>query len=136
MYERMLTKNELPTMSEMGSFCKENAQSFQDINEWLINHFGLETKIVFPYGNNYGWGVAHKKKNRLIANVFPENGSFSVMFRLTKSQLQQSREHVSEYARNLIDHYYPCSDGGWIQYRVSDPCQNDDLKLLLTLKFS
>ena len=66
MYERMLNKQAMPTIEEMAEFCGENSEEFSLLNEWLVATFNTEQKIVFPYGNKYGWGVAHKKKNKLI----------------------------------------------------------------------
>ena len=65
MYERMLNKQETPTIEEMIKFCGENSERFSLLNEWLTSAFNTEQKVVFPYGNKYGWGVAHKKKNKL-----------------------------------------------------------------------
>ena len=36
----------------------------------------------------------------------------------------------------LIDHKYPCGDGGWIHYRVAGPEQFEDIQVLLTVKCS
>lgn len=27
-----------------------------------------EQKVVFPYGNKYGWGIGHYKKKKLMCN--------------------------------------------------------------------
>lgn len=59
MYERMLDKQVVPTIEEMTAFCGENAERFSLLNEWLTSDFNTEKKVVFPYGNNYGWGVSH-----------------------------------------------------------------------------
>lgn len=78
MYERMLDKQATPTIEEMTEFCGENAERFLLLHEWLTSAFHTESKIVFPYGNHYGWGITHKKKNKLICNVFAEDNSFTV----------------------------------------------------------
>lgn len=62
MYERMLNKQLMPTIEEMAEYCKENAELFLLINNWLTSTFGTEQKAVFPYGNKYGWGIGHYKK--------------------------------------------------------------------------
>ena len=78
-----------------------------------------EQKIVFPYGNSYGWGIAHRKKNKLICNVFAENNAFTVMVRLSGRQFASVYDQLQEYAQKHIDDKYACGDGGWIHYRVS-----------------
>lgn len=83
MYERMLNKQEMPSIEEMTEFCGENAERFSLLNEWLTDTFHTGKNVVFPYGNSYGWGVAHRKKNKLICNVFAEENAFTVMMPLS-----------------------------------------------------
>ena len=126
MYERMLNKQASPTMEEMTEFCGKNAERFSLLNEWLTSTFNTDQKVVFPYGNNYGWGVAHKKKNKLICNVFAEDNAFTVMMRLSDKQ----------YTQEYIDNKYSCGDGGWIHYRVICKENFYDIKVLLSVKCS
>lgn len=65
MYERMLNKQVMPTIEEMTAYCGENAELFSTINDWLKTTLQTESKIVFPYGNNYGWGMGHYKRKSL-----------------------------------------------------------------------
>lgn len=136
MYERMLNKQEIPTIEEMTKFCGENSERFSLLNEWLSDFFNTEQKIVFPYGNNYGWGVAHKKKNKLICNIFAEDNAFSVMMRLSDKQYKTVYGQLQKYAQEYIDNKYPCGDGGWIHYRVASGEHFDDIKTLLAVKCS
>ena len=136
MYERMLNKQETPTIEEMTKFCGENAERFSLLNEWLTSAFSTEKKVVFPYGNKYGWGVAHKKKNKLICNIFAEDNAFTVMMRLSDKQYNTIYDKLQEYTQEYIDNKYPCSDGGWIHYRVTCKEHFDDIKTLLSVKCS
>ena len=134
MYERMLNKQETPTIEEMTKFCGENSERFSLLNEWLTSAFQTEQKVVFPYGNNYGWGVAHKRKNKLICNVFAEDNAFTVMMRLTDKQCKAVYDQLQKYTQEYLDNKYPCSDGGWIHYRVIREEHFDDIKILLSVK--
>ena len=134
MYERMLNKQAVPAIEEMTEYCGENGERFSLLNEWLAAGFGTEQKIVFPYGNKYGWGVAHKKKNKLICNVFAEDNAFTVMMRLSDKQYRNVYNQVHKYTQEHIDNKYPCGDGGWIHYRVTCKEHFDDIKILLSVK--
>lgn len=136
MYERMLNKQTIPTIEEMTKFCGENSARFSLLNEWLTSAFDTEQKIVFPYGNKYGWGVAHKKNNRLICNVFAEDNAFTVMMRLSDKQYNTVYNQLQKYTQEYIDNRYPCSNGGWIHYRVTGKEHYDDIKILLSVKCS
>ncbi len=136
MYERMLDKEKTPTKEEMEKYCGENSERFSSLNGWLTDSFGTEQKIVFPSGNNYGWGVAHKKKSKLICNIFAENGAFTVMMRLSDKQYGSVYDKLHENTRECIDNKYTCGDGGWIHYRVDCKENFEDIKILLGVKCS
>lgn len=136
MFERMLDKSSVPSFNEMAELCGDNAQRFSLLNEWLTLSFGTEQRIVFPYGNSYGWGVAHRKKNKLICNIFAENNAFTVMMRLSDKQYSTVYQQLDEYTKGYIDNKYPCGDGGWIHYRVNCLENFDDIKKLLAVKCS
>lgn len=136
MYERMFNKKESPSMEEMTAFCSGRAEGFSLLNQWLISHFKTEWKIVFPYGSHYGWAIAHKRKNKLICNIFPENGAFTVMIRLSNTQYKAVYEELHSYTQECINRKYPCGDGGWIQYRVLCSEHFEDIQKLLSIKCS
>ncbi len=102
MYDRMLNKKIMPTIEEMTEYCGENAELFSAINTWLSDTFKTEQKVVFPYGNNYGWGISHKKKNKLICNVFAEENAFTVMMRLSNKQYESVYEQLQEYTKEYM----------------------------------
>lgn len=134
MYERMLTKEVMPTALEMSKYCGENAELFIKLNEWLSNTFQTIQKIVFPYGNAYGWGIAHRKKQKLLCNIFAEKNAFTVMMRLSDKQYAAVYDSLQTYTKEYIDNKYPCGDGGWIQYRVTCTEQFEDIQKLLAVK--
>ena len=136
MYERMLNKQEEPAIEEMTAYCGENAELFTRLNEWLSDTYGTVQKMTFPYGKEYGWGIAHRKKQKLLCNVFAENNAFTVMMRLSNAQFESVYNQVETYTRDYIDNKYPCSGGGWIQYRITCMDHFKDIQKLLSIKCS
>lgn len=134
MYERMLNKNETPSIQQMTAYCDATAAMFTELNEWLTAEYGTVQTVVFPYGSSYGWGISHKRKGKLVCNVFPEEGAFSVMLRMSDAKFASVYDSLGEYAKNHIENKYPCHDGGWIHYRVMDKTQFGDIKALLAAK--
>lgn len=134
MYERMLNKSDVPTVDTMTAYCGGTATLFTELNEWLSTEYGTAQTIVFPYGNSYGWGISHKRKGKLVCNVFPESGAFAVMLRMSDSQFASVYDQLGDYAKNYIDNKYPCNDGGWIHYRVTDKEQLADAQTMLAVK--
>lgn len=134
MYERMLKKQETPTIADMEAYCGESAYLFTSLNEWLSETCETAQEVTFPYGNQYGWGLAHRIKKKLICNIFAERDAFTVMMRLSNLQFASAYETVQRYTQKYINHKYPCSDGGWIHYRVTCQEHLDDIKKLLAVK--
>lgn len=134
MYERMLDKTSQPTWEEMTAFCGDRAALFEQLNGWLETEAHTQPKVVFPYGNHYGWGIGHYKKKKLICNIFPENGAFTVMLRLSDAQFWRIYPIMLPYTQAYIDKRYPCGDGGWVHYRVLEQAHMLDVKGLLSAK--
>ncbi len=134
MYERMLNKKTRPSPEELAAWCGEAGALFKALNEWLRETYASGQTIEFPYGNKYGWGIAHRKKKKLVCHVFAEAGAFTLMIRLTDAQFAAVYGRVQEYTRAYIDGKYPCGDGGWIHYRVVNPENLDDARTLLSAK--
>lgn len=134
MYERMLNKKVKPDMAEMAAYCGDAQALFLSLNNWLSDNYQSEQQISFPYGNQYGWGVAHRKKQKLLCHVFAEKGAFVVMMRLSDQQYASIYEELLPYTKEFIDQKYPCGNGGWIHYRVMNQEQLNDIQKLLSLK--
>ena len=134
MYERMLNKKEEPTVEEMTSYCDGNGERFSRLNRWLSETWRTVQQVTFPYGNQYGWGMAHRIGKKLICNVFAEDNAFTVMVRLSDKQFGSVYGHVQTYTQAYIDHKYPCGDGGWIHYRVTCEDHYGDIQRILAVK--
>lgn len=134
MYERMLDKTVVPTIDELTAYCGETSELFALLNDWLSETCETMQTIVFPYGNKYGWCIAHKKKGKLICNIFAECGAFTVMLRLSNAQFDSIYDKVCAYTRQYIDNKYPCGEGGWIHIRVTCAEHLDNIKTLLNVK--
>lgn len=134
MYERMLNKQTEPTIAQMTAYCADSANLFTLLNEWLSDACGTVQTVTFPYGKHYGWEIAHRKNNKLICHVFPEDHAFTVMMRLSNEQYDSVYRQLRRETQELIDHKYPCGGGGWIHFRVTCKEQFDDIQTLLTVK--
>lgn len=131
MYERMLHKEEKPTVQELYEYCGNMGEKFQEINAFLEENFHTVPELRFPYGKSYGWCITHRKGKKLLCDIFAEVDAFTIMLRLTNEQYERVYDNVQPYTKELIDHKYPCSDGGWIHFRVlGEEHLKDALRLL------
>lgn len=134
MYERMLDKQIIPSIDDMAAHCGESEALFRSLLTWMALQPGTEQKIVFPYGNHYGWSAAQRRKGKLICHIFAEKDAFTVMMHLSDRQYRSIYAQLLPYTQDFIDHRYPCGDGGWIHYRITRPEHLADIQQLLSLK--
>lgn len=134
MYERMLDRQEEPTIAQMTAYCRDCGDLFVRLNEWLSGTYETAQAITFPYGNQYGWGIAHRKKKKLICHVFAEVNAFNVMMRLSDEKFASVYLQLRRETQEQIDHKYPCGNGGWLHYRVTCREQLSDIQKLLSVK--
>lgn len=134
MYERLLDKSKQPSIEDLEIYCGENKDNFIALNNYLSENFFTIQEVRFPYGNNYGWCITHRKGKKLICDVFAEAGAFTVMLRLSDQQFESVYSRLLEYSKKYIDNCYPCGNGGWIHYQVTNSDYLEDIKILLETK--
>lgn len=134
MYERMLNKLEKPSNEDLNTYCGSKSKLFQSLNSFLSNNYNTSQEIRFPYGSKYGWCITHRKGKKLICDVFAEADSFTVMIRLSNQQFDKVYDELQEDTKQIIDNKYPCSDGGWIHYRILNEANLKDIEVLLSVK--
>ena len=134
MYERLLDKATIPTFDDLINYSGASSALWLELDEYLKDNFFAKSSIRFPYGNKYGWSVKYNLKNKHICDAFAENGAFSLHFRMSNDCIDLVYENLTDYAKEVCDHRYPCGEGGWLTYRVLLPVQLDDAKKLLTAK--
>lgn len=136
MFERLLDKSVIPTRDELIEYCGVNKERFIKLNNFLTEKMGTEESIRFPYGNHYGWCITHRIKKKLICDLFVEDGAFNLMMRLSNKEFDLVYGELHPSAKECVDNKYPCSDGGWIHFRILNDDDLSDATLLLGRKLS
>lgn len=57
-----------------------------------------------------------------------------VMIRLSNQQFDKVYDTLQSETKQMIDNKYPCSNGGWIHFRVLTKEHLEDIKILLSAK--
>jgi hypothetical protein len=130
----MLDKQNKPTMKAFFSYCGNTSALFEKLNLFLTDELKMDAMMRFPYGNSYGWGLKYSLKRKHICDVFAEKDAFTVMLRLSNTQFEKEYDDMTDYTKEYIDNKYPCSDGGWIHYRVLKEEHLQDIEKLLQIK--
>ena len=134
MYERMLNKQEQPTFEGLISHCSAIGKLWSELDEWLVSEFALDKLIRFPYGKEYGWGVKYSRKSKHICDIFAESGAFCALFQVSDKAMGTIYDELGDYAKAIWADKSPCKGGGWIEYRVTNEGQLEDLEKIIRAK--
>lgn len=136
MYERMLNEQEAPSFDDLLNYSGETADLWITLDSFFSEKFSASKLIRFPYGNDYGWAVKYSKKSKHICDVFAEAGAFSVFFKIDNSEVEKVYDDLNDYAKAVFENAYPCKNGVWIDFRVLDEDQLENIKRIICAKMN
>ena len=134
MYERMLNKQEVPTFDDLIRYCGERGVLWLALDKYLEDELRASRQIRFPYGSKYGWSAKYSVKNKHICDIFAENGAFAALFQISDKAMSTVYDELNAYAKDVWADKSPCSSGGWIEFRVLNEEQLQDLKKTIHAK--
>ena len=132
----MLDKQTVPSFDDMVSYCGDVGELWKEMDQYLCDKLNMKGCIRFPYGNKYGWSMKYSYNNKHICDVFAENGAFMVLIRISDDAIEPIYNDLSSYAKTLWDNKYPCGSGGWLNYRITNKEQLQDLMKIIDIKVS
>lgn len=136
MYERMLDKTRKPSFEEMIAYCGNAGSFWLELDEFLRKQCGVEDCVRFPYGKKYGWSKKYSYKNKLICDVFAEQDAVFVLIRMADNAIEPIYDELGDYAKRVWDDRYPCGSGGWMNYRITEKSQLEDLIKIINKKMA
>jgi len=135
MYARLSEKNTVPTIDEFILHIGTCKELFVNIDLFIADEFGAEKRLAFASDKNVrGWGVSYKYKSKYYGSVIAEKDAFTVVMRLTDDQLKKAFDEVSPNTQECLNNYQRTSNGGWVQCRVLNLRQLDDVKKILRIR--
>ncbi len=141
MHERMMDKSAQPSDAEMAQWIGlPLAEEWTALRKFLEATYGIDP-VFNSGGKRYGWNLQYRKGGRPLCELYPEQGSFTVLVILGKVELDQAMERMETFGvlvRQALTETPRFHDGCWMYIRVSDPltCPGDvqDLEQLVMIK--
>jgi hypothetical protein len=141
MHERMMDKTTQPTDEDMINWIGQPvAEAWTALRRFLVETYGIDP-IFNSGGKRYGWNLQHRKGGRPLCEMYPEQGSFTALVVLGKTELEQALERMEAFGptvRQALAETPRYHDGCWMYIRVSDPltCLQDvkDIEQLVLIK--
>ena len=134
MYERLLDKSITPTFEDLIAYSKEARDSWLTLDKYIVDIYGAQKTIRFPYGKSYGWGVKYSRKSKHICDIFAEDNAFTVFLRVDTTAFSSIESSLQEYSLDIWGNRYPCENGGWLNYRVLSALHLEDAKKIIDAK--
>ncbi len=141
MHERMMDRTTQPSDADMiGVIGQPIADAWITLRHFLVETYGI-APVFDSGGKKYGWNLQYRIGGRPLCEMYPENGSFTALVILGKSELEQALERIDTFGslvRKALTETPRLHDGCWMYIRVADPltCQQDvqDIQQLILIK--
>lgn len=132
MYERLLNKEEIPTIEEFLAFIGRGKELFDSIDAFLLNEINSVKMIKFD-AHSRCWKISYYIKRKYICDIIAEKNAFTIVTRLSEESIRNVYDGLLPYAKECIDNS-PYRHRGWIEYRVLSDSHLEDIKTMLHIR--
>lgn len=132
MYERLINKNEMPTIEEFLVHIGKGKELFGSIDAFLINEINSSKMIKFD-AHSRCWKMSYHIKRKYICDIITEKDAFTIVTRLSEESIRNVYDGLLPYAKECIDNS-PFRHRGWIEYRVLSALHLEDIKTMLQIR--
>lgn len=141
MHERMMDKTGQPSDADMAQWIGlPLADEWAALRAWLEETYGI-TPTFDSGGKRYGWNLQYRVGGRPLCEMYPEQGSFTVLVILGKIDLERAMGRIETFGsvvRQALVETPRFHDGCWMYIRLCDAatCQQDvkDIEQLILIK--
>lgn len=139
MYERLLDKNNEPTIEQIKEHLgNESYKRLLSLEEYLQANYHLTKEIRLPFGNSYGWGYKYSHKSTHLCYAFFEKNAFTITLQIGDKSVpivETMLPSLLPKTRELWKNRYPCGEcGGWAHCRVLADEELNDIYSLISAK--
>lgn len=135
-YERLLNKSCIPTNQDIEETIGEKSELWLELHNFITNNYDFNQELAF-FSKNYGWTVRYRKSKKTLVSCFPENGAFSVLLVLGKTEankVNQIRVELNENLLSVFDETEQLRDGRWMWIRIHNHEDLESLKKVIQIK--
>jgi len=87
MYERLLNKNEMPTIEEFLAYIGKGKELFDSIDAFLIYEINSVKMIKFD-AHSRCWKMSYHIKRKYICDIITEKDAFTIVTRLSGESIR------------------------------------------------
>jgi hypothetical protein len=124
-------KKHAPGAEEISAAMAGNSAVWGDLVNFLRTNYSVEETWKFMYGKKYGWALHVERDKKMLANLYPTQGGFTVQINLPESSIREALAlDLPTHIRQAIEGAFPFPEGRWTFL----PCRSDrDLPVIQQL---
>jgi hypothetical protein len=130
-----IDRNHEPTEQEITACLGASLPLWDELIRYMRKTYSPEQDLKFLYGKEYGWGKRFRMKGKLLTNLFPSDGGFTVQIILNPKIVEIAMAmNIGENIRHVMEHATPFPEGCWLFIPVESEKDLRDIRQVLDLK--
>jgi len=128
-------KKHQPSEAEIQQVMGSKLLVWQELVQFLREHYPSDEDFKFLYGKKYGWALRFRKRGQLLTSLYPTAGGFTVQINLGSDALEQTGDlQLGENVRAVIEKATLFPEGKWLFIPVQSAEDVRDIQHLLALR--
>lgn len=128
-------KHYRPTDDEILGMIGPGWTLWQELNQFIREHYPVTEDLKFLYGEKYGWAMRYRIRDKLLASLYPTKDGFTVQVNLNPAAVEQATDIThGKNVQEAIDRATPYPEGRWLFIPVESKNDINDIKQLLALR--
>ncbi len=124
-----------PSEDEIHRVIGPKLSVWQELVEFIREHYPSDEDFKFLYGKKYGWALRFRKRRQLLTSLYPTESGFTVQINLGPAAIEQTKNMgLGENVREVIEKATPYSEGRWLFISVKSEEDVRDIHQLLALR--
>jgi hypothetical protein len=128
-------KKHQPTEAEMLKVIGPKLSAWQELIQFIREHYPSVEDFKFLYGKKYGWALRFRIRGKLLTSLYPTAEGFTVQINLSQAAIEQAqRMKLGEKVQEAIARAAPYPEGRWLFIPVRSADDLGDIQQLLALR--
>jgi len=135
-HERLLDKNDTPTLNSMEKHVGTRSNLWRKINKYIQDKYDHLPEITY-FTKSIGWTIRYRRNGKTLCYLFPERNSFSALIVLGKNEVEKvevRRSNLSPKILEVFDNTEQLHDGRWLWIKEIEMDDFSSFTILLAAK--
>jgi hypothetical protein len=128
-------KKHQPSPDDIVIAIGEGLPDWENFSAFLRTTYTIQETWKFMYGKKYGWALHFERDRKMLVNLYPTLGGFTVQINLPETTVLAALAlDLPPHIREAIETAFPFPEGRWIFIPCLEPSDLPKLKKLVELR--